>query len=139
MKKTVITLLFSIMLGGVLFAQDKSSVKFDRKEHNFGTIKEEIGAVTTQFEFTNTGKTPIIIQRVATSCGCTTPSYTREPVLPGKKGVVSAKYSTTGRPGKFNKSITVYTNVPDTIYTLNIKGSVTPRVRQGSMGEIIKK
>ena len=50
-------------------------MKFERTEHNFGTIKEEIGAVTTQFEFTNTGNAPLVIQRVTASCGCTTPSY----------------------------------------------------------------
>ena len=127
MKRTVITLLFSVVFGVVLFAQEKAFAKFEKKEHNFGTIKEEMGAVTTQFEFTNTGKAPLIIQQVSTSCGCTTPSYTREPVLPGKKGIVSAKYSTTGRPGKFNKTITVYTNVPDTIYKLTIKGDVIPK------------
>jgi len=82
---------------------------FARTEHNFGTIKEEMGAVTTQFEFTNAGTSPLIIQRVSASCGCTTPSYTREPVLPGKKGTISVKYSTVRRPGTFNKTITVYT------------------------------
>lgn len=86
-----------------------------------------MGAVTTQFEFTNTGKSPVIIKRVSASCGCTTPSYTREPVLPGKKGVISAKYSTVARPGTFNKTITVYTNVPDTVYVLTIKGNVVPK------------
>ena len=109
------------------FAQQKPEMTFARTEHNFGTIKEELGAVTTQFEFTNTGKSPLIIQRVSASCGCTTPSYTREPVLPGKKGTISAKYSTIRRPGTFHKTITVYTNVPDTVYVLNIKGNVTPK------------
>ena len=109
------------------FSQQKPAVEFVKKEHNFGTIKEEIGAVTTQFEFTNTGETPLIIRRVSASCGCTTPSYSREPILPGKKGAISAKYSTVARPGSFNKSITVYTNVPDTVYVLRIKGNVIPK------------
>lgn len=127
MKKLSIIFLFTLLLGSGLFAQQKPEVAFARTEHNFGTIKEELGAVTTRFEFTNTGKSPLIIQRVSASCGCTTPSYTREPVLPGKKGTISAKYSTVGRPGTFNKTITVYTNVPDTVYVLTIKGTVTPK------------
>lgn len=126
MKKLSLIVLFAV-LGSVAFAQQKPEMAFEKTEHNFGTIQEEIGAVTTQFEFTNTGKSPLIIQRVSASCGCTTPSYTREPVLPGKKGTISAKYSTTARPGTFNKSITVYTNVPDTVYVLRIKGNVIPK------------
>ncbi|HBG79180.1 MAG TPA: hypothetical protein DDW74_00480, partial [Porphyromonadaceae bacterium] len=47
----------------------------------------------------------------------------------GKSGKIDAKYSTTARPGTFNKTITVYTNVPDTVYVLSIKGNVTPRKR----------
>ena len=127
MKKLSFILLFTLFISGTAFAQQKPSMDFARTEHNFGTIKEEMGAVTTQFEFTNTGKSPLIIQRVSASCGCTTPSYTREPVLPGKKGTISAKYSTERRPGSFKKSITVYTNVPDTVYILTIKGNVVPR------------
>lgn len=127
MKKLGLLLIFSILLSGVAFSQSAPSAEFKKTTHDFGTIKEELGAVTTQFEFTNTGKKPLIIQRVSSSCGCTTPSYTREPVLPGKKGVVTAKYSTVGRPYGFNKTITVYTNVPDTVYILTIKGDVTPK------------
>lgn len=127
MKTTFTFLLFGILLTGVAFAQQKPSIVFKKNTHNFGTIKEEIGAVTTEFEFTNTGKVPAIIQRVSASCGCTTPSYTHEPVLPGKKGKVTVKYSTVGRPYSFNKNITVYTNVPDTVYVLTVKGNVTPK------------
>ncbi|MGI6046737.1 MAG: DUF1573 domain-containing protein [Petrimonas sp.] len=127
MKKVGIILLFSVLLSGVVLAQSKPEAEFAKKEHNFGTIKEEIGTVTTQFEFTNTGKSPLIIQRVIPSCGCTTPTYTREPILPGKKGKIDVKYSTIARPGTFHKSVTVYTNVPDTVYVLSIKGNVTPR------------
>ena len=129
MKKISIILFFSIVLGGVAFSQSVPNMQFKKNVHDFGTIKEEIGAVSTQFEFTNTGKSPLIIQRVSASCGCTTPSYTKEPILPGKSGKIDAKYSTVARPGTFNKTITVYTNVPDTVYVLSIKGNVTPRKR----------
>lgn len=127
MKKLSLIVLLAFLVSGIAFAQQKPEMKFKKIEHNFGTIKEEIGAVSTQFEFTNTGKSPLIIQRVSASCGCTTPSYTKEPVLPGKKGTISATYSTVRRPGTFNKTIRVYTNVPDTVYVLTIKGNVTPK------------
>ena len=126
MKKGGFILLFSLIMTGLAFAQ-KPAMEFQKTEHNFGTIKEEIGAVTTQFTFKNTGDAPIIIQRVSSSCGCTTPSYTRQPILPGKEGTISAQYSTVRRPGTFNKTIRVYTNIPDTVYVLTIKGNVTPK------------
>lgn len=127
MKKLSLFVLCAVLFGGIAFAQQKPAMEFKKVEHNFGTIKEEIGAVTTQFEFTNKGNSPLIIQRVSASCGCTTPSYSKEPILPGKTGTISAQYSTVRRPGTFNKTIRVYTNVPDTVYVLTIKGNVTPK------------
>ena len=102
-------------------------MEFKKTVHNFGTIKEEAGDVTTRFVFKNGGDKPLIIRRVAASCGCTTPGYTREPILPGKSGEITAKYSTLKRPGSFNKTIRVYTNVLDTVYVLTIRGNVTPK------------
>ena len=127
MKKLSIVLFLVFIVSGMAFAQQKTSLAFKKNMHDFGKIKEELGAVTTEFEFSNTGNTPVIIQRVNTSCGCTTPTYTREPILPGKKGKVIVRYSTVGRAYPFNKNVTVYTNVPDTVYILTIKGNVTPK------------
>lgn len=127
MKKFSLVLLFSLLLSGVAFSQTTPNAKFQKKVHDFGTIKEEIGAVTTQFEFTNTGESPLIIQRVSASCGCTTPTYTKEPVLPGQKGKIDVRYSTIARPGNFRKNVTVYTNVPDSVFVLTISGRVTPK------------
>lgn len=130
MKRFSLVLILGIILSTVAFAQTKKDVKFLKVTHDFGTIKESIGSVTTSFEFINQGKFPIVIQGVKASCGCTTPSYTREPVLPNKKGVVTASYSTIGRPGNFNKTLTVYTNTPDTVYILTIKGTVIADVKR---------
>lgn len=126
MKKTGLILLFSVLIYSVAFAA-KPTMEFTKTEHNFGTIKEEIGSVATQFEFTNNGDSPLNILRVSASCGCTTPTYSKEPILPGKKGMITAEYSTVRRPGTFNKTIRVYTNVPDTVFVLTIKGNVTPK------------
>ena len=122
-----LVLFLGIFLSGFAFSQSKPEMKFEKTVHDFGTIQEELGAVTTVFEFTNTGNSPVIIQRVLASCGCTTPTYSREPILPGKTGNISARYTTTGRPGTFSKTITVISNIPDTVHVLTIKGNVTPR------------
>ena len=129
MKRISIVFLLSFVMSGFLFAQSKPEVKFNKNVHDYGSVKEEVEVALSEFEFTNTGKTPVVIQRVITSCGCTTPSYTREPVLPGKKGEVKVAYNTIHRPGTFRKNVRVYTNVPDTVYTLTIKGSVIPMKR----------
>lgn len=129
MKRITFTLLLTMMMSGVLFAQNKPEVTFKKNVHDYGSIKEEVEVATSNFEFTNTGKAPVVIQRVIASCGCTAPTYTREPILPGKTGNIKVAYSTTSRPGAFQKNVRVYTNVPDTVYTLTIKGNVIPMKR----------
>ena len=78
-------------------------VSFDETTHDFGKFKEADGTVTHKFEFVNTGGSDLIIQNVSASCGCTAPSWTREPVPPGGKGFVAATYNPAGRPGSFRK------------------------------------
>jgi hypothetical protein len=125
MKKFALILLTMCLSVSFAIAQKKGPApKFDKTVYDFGKVEEKVGKVTTEFAFTNTGSAPLIINRVQTSCGCTTPEYTKEPVLPGKKGVIKVTYSTTGRVYTFNKKITVFTNVPDSVYTLTIKGEV---------------
>lgn len=97
------------------------NLNFKTDMHDFGTV-EEGPAADFEFAFTNTGKEPIILQNVHASCGCTTPSYSKDPVLPGKTGIVKASYNTVGRPGPFTKSITVATNAGTKVLT--IKGTV---------------
>lgn len=87
-----------------------ANMKFTAEEHNFGNIPEG-PAVSTDFEFKNTGKEPIVLSNVQASCGCTTPTWTKDPILPGKTGKVTATYNTQGRPGNFVKTITINSNV----------------------------
>ena len=129
MKRISVVFLLGFVMSGLLFAQPKPEVKFDKNVHDYGSVKEEVEVAVSEFKFTNTGTTPVVIQRVIASCGCTSPSYTREPVLPGKKGNIKVAYNTIYRPGTFRKSVRVYTNVPDTVYTLTIKGNVIPMKR----------
>ncbi|WP_029904364.1 DUF1573 domain-containing protein [Prevotella sp. 10(H)] len=127
MKKIGFILLTLMLSAGFVAAQDakkEPKVVFTKTVHDFGKVAESAGSVSCEFTFKNTGTAPFIIQRVQASCGCTTPEYTSEPVLPGKEGKIKVTYSTTGRPGTINKDITIFSNVPDSIYRLNIKGEV---------------
>lgn len=97
------------------------NMEFKTDMHDFGTVAEGPDA-EFKFEFKNTGKEPVILSAVTASCGCTAPEWSKEPVLPGKKSVIKAVYHTAGRPGGFNKTITVTSNAG--VKVLTIKGTV---------------
>ena len=92
--------------------------------HDFGKITQNVPATYT-FEFTNTGTDPVTITKAKPSCSCTVPEYSKQPVLPGKKGLVKATYD-AHNPGVFNKTITVSTDGGDNVI-LRISGEVFPK------------
>jgi Protein of unknown function (DUF1573) len=94
---------------------------FEPLTHDFGTVTEGPDA-TCVFQFKNMGKEPIIIQKAQPSCGCTVPSFSSEPVLPGATGTINVAYHTKGKPGSFTKTITVQSNAGSKMLT--IKGTV---------------
>lgn len=100
---------------------DDKKMKFNKEEHNFGTIPEG-PAVSFDFEFDNLSNEPITLTGVQASCGCTTPTWTKEPIRPKQKGKITATYNTQGRPGNFVKTITVNSNLGTKI--LKISGMV---------------
>ncbi|MDR7371209.1 DUF1573 domain-containing protein [Flavobacterium aquidurense] len=75
------------------------------------------------YEFKNTGKTAIVITNVQGSCGCTATDYTKEPILPGKMGKITATYNAANK-GAFTKTVTVTTNAETTPKILTLKGTV---------------
>ena len=126
MKRFVffVVLFFSV----VAFGQYQNPhINFKKTKHDFGILKEGISA-SVKFEFTNTGAKPLIIQDVKSSCGCTTPNWTKKPVPPGGSGYITVIYNTTNRPGKFTKTITVISNADNSPTVLTITGMVkTPQ------------
>ena len=119
-------LFFSILsLGASVLAQPVMKVLVP--EHDFGTFKEEAGRQTFIFVVSNTGNAPLVIQNIVASCGCTTPEWTKDPIQPGAKGKIAAIYDPAGRPGQFNKTLSVYTNSDPNIVVLTIKGEVVAR------------
>lgn len=104
-------------------------VEFQQRVHDFGTIKEVNGPVSYDFVFVNRGNSPILIKNVESSCGCTSPEWTKQPILPGKTGYVKATFDPKDRPGYFDKTITVFSNAKNPVVELKIKGSVEGRTR----------
>jgi hypothetical protein len=107
------------------FAQGDGKVTFNEKKHDFGLIPEKGGNVNFDFILTNNSKKVLLINNVKTSCGCTTPSWTKTPIEPKKSGKITVSYNPNGQRGSFLKSITIYTNLSATPLTLQISGEVT--------------
>ena len=124
MKK--IFLLLMMLESLVAYAQqEQPEIKFDKTVHNFGTFSEKTPVQTAVFAFTNIGKAPLIINQAIASCGCTIPSYTKEPIMPGEKGTVKVTYNGKGKfPGHFKKSITIRTNGKVEMVRLYIEGDM---------------
>ncbi len=122
MKKNILFLLL-LLVPFFLLAQIEM-LHFDSEVYDFREIKEEGGKVSCVFRFTNKGKSPVIIYSVKTSCGCTTPEWTRNPILSGKEGHIKVIYDPANRPGIFSKTITVRTSLGTK--RLFIKGTVIP-------------
>ena len=124
-----IILMAMMLISGVttMLAQKPAEIKFEKVTHNFGTFSaEKSPVVTCEFNFTNVGETPLVINQAVASCGCTVPEYTKTPVQPGEKGTIKVTYTGTGKfPGHFKKSITVRTNGAIEMTRLYIEGDMT--------------
>lgn len=123
MRYSLLAILLIATLG--LFAQPK--IDFKNTTHDYGDIKEDGGMAESEFVFTNTGNQPLIINNVRATCGCTTPDWTREPILPGKTGSIKVGYNPKNRPGAFSKNVNIYSNSQPGVTVLTIKGNVSPR------------
>ena len=84
-----------------------AKIVFDETEHDFGDQAQGV-PVTHEFTFKNEGTEPLVLENVKASCGCTTPFWPKEPILPGQEAKISAKYN-MAKGGSFRKSITVTT------------------------------
>ena len=123
--KKILLVLFLTVFTHCGFAQQAKQLQFRDETHDFGTVAENMGPVTHEFIFTNNSSRPVRILSVQPSCGCTTPDWTKEPVPAGKTGYVQASFDPKGRPGFFNKSLTVATDLEANPIILQIKGTVS--------------
>ncbi|MBX7225479.1 MAG: DUF1573 domain-containing protein [Chitinophagales bacterium] len=144
--KHLLTLCFFLFLGAN-FAKAQTSpepmpinivgsnakITFAKTEHNFGS-QPQGKPVKYDFVFTNEGTEPLTLTNVKASCGCTTPSWPKEPIAPGETGKITAEYN-MARSGPFNKSITVTTGGGETVI-LYIKGDAVSTENTNSVDEV---
>ena len=124
--KKIFSTLFMALTAVAMMAQ-QPVITFEKTEHDFGKINEADGRVSTVFEFKNEGMAPLILSNVRASCGCTTPTWTKEPIEPGKTGTITVTYNPTGRPGRFQKTVTITSNASEATKRVYIKGEVIPK------------
>jgi hypothetical protein len=124
MQKVSFTVLFFFCIT-TAFAQFQSpKFKWTKTTHEFGEIKHK-SPVVHEFEFTNSGQAPLVISEVEGSCGCTITEYSREPIMPGRKGTIKTTFDAAAM-GKFHKTIKVVANVEGGPEYLAVQGSVVP-------------
>jgi len=129
--KKLFTLLFVGLITLTANAQEKTTAtvdpnapafEFESEVIDYGKIEYKANGLRT-FKFKNIGKSPLIITRIQSSCGCTTPKKPEGPIMPGETGEIDVKYA-TNRVGGFSKTITVYSNATEKMKRLRIKGIV---------------
>jgi hypothetical protein len=125
MKKLML-LLLCVSSVGLLNAQDAKlsgpEISFDKLVHDFGNVFQ--GDKTEyDFKFINTGKEPLIISDVRSSCGCTVPEWPRNPILPGGSATIKVKYN-SNIVGQINKQVTIISNAANSPVNLRIAGNV---------------
>lgn len=105
--------------------------QFTEETHDFGNINEGT-VVEHTFKFKNTGNAPLIIQSATASCGCTVPSYPKEPVAPGTEGEILVKFDSQNKPGVQNKTVTITANTEPATTKLFIKSNVLGKDQQAA-------
>lgn len=129
LKIPLVTFLFvlTILSQSFSFENDAAVAKVTwvESQFDFGVIKQGI-PVEHYFEFKNDGDSPLLINNVKTSCGCTVSSYPKEPIMPGESEKIKVTYN-AAKIGNFNKRITVFSNANSNESKLTILGEVVAK------------
>lgn len=102
----------------------KTSVSFDEMKFDFGDLKEG-DIVHHTFLFKNNGDNPLIITNAIGSCGCTVPTYPKDPIAPGEIGKIEVQFNSKGKEGLQNKTVTVTANTEPANTVLTITSNVS--------------
>lgn len=134
MKKVILSIGLMMCVAVIANAQETTTpnpvnpnaakFKFETEVVDYGTIEHNANG-DREFKFTNVGKEPLIISNAVGSCGCTTPLWPKEPIGPGKTGVIKVHYA-TDRVGHFEKTVTLTSNAETPSKVIKIQGTVKP-------------
>lgn len=121
--------LFALVLVFQANAQDQVTgavITFKETSIDFGDLTQG-DKVSHTFQLTNTGTAPLIISNVAATCGCTVPSWPKEPIAPGKTAEIQVSFNSTGKMGKQNSVVRIYSNASEPIEKVSLISNVIPK------------
>lgn len=133
MKKVLLSLVVMLFTVAAIAQQKQPAqvaatgpqINFEVSEYNFGDIHQG-DKVERTFVFTNSGTAPLVLSNVMTTCGCTAPSWPREPIAPGQSAEIKVVFNSAGKMGAQNKTITVLSNAVNGNEKVRIIGNVLP-------------
>lgn len=105
--------------------EQKPVMSFDHTVFDFDKLTTG-QSVEHTFEFTNRGNAPLIVSSAVSSCGCTVPAFSGDPVMPGDKGKIVVRFDSEGKLGVQERQVTVVTNAQPDRYLLTLRGTVVP-------------
>ena len=125
MKRTITILSAILLTCSAAFAQREFDgiVRFDSTVHDFGRVDTRDGAVGCSFTVTNIGTEPLTILAVTTTCTCTSSTWTRASIAPGKEGTIDVTFTNDEGPYPFDKTLTVYLTGMEKPVVLHVKGT----------------
>lgn len=110
-----------------------TTLKFEEAVYDFG-VADEGTVVKHVYKFKNTGSEPLIISNAKGSCGCTVPTWPKQPISPGGTGEIAVEFNTKGKPGRQSKQVTVTANTNPTDSHLEITGEVRGKEMPAAKG-----
>jgi hypothetical protein len=127
MERSFIFLLTLLIFINPICSQTPSStIVFDERVYDFGTILEKNGRVAHKFIFHNNGKTPVIINDIYSDCGCIGRVLSKAPIKPGGKGEVTILFNPDYKSGFFSKEVVVYSNNGQNYNRIWVQGVIIP-------------
>ena len=112
------------------YLPEEKVIAFDDKIHDFGDVLLSEGSLKWTFNFKNISENPIVIHNVISSCGCTTPEWTKAPVKPGESGFVKVTFTNDQGPYPFDKTLTCYVSGVNRPVILRIRGYSHDKMRK---------
>lgn len=126
MKKLLFILTACLCFAMSASAKKYPEIKFEKMTINLGTFSMDEPVQQCVFKFTNTGDAKLVLTAVHASCGCTVPEYPKDFISPGASGEIKVTYNGTGKmPGRFSKSIQVFSNSKKEMVRIFIEGEMT--------------
>ena len=111
-----------------------AKISFEEESYDFGEV--EAGEIVTHvYRFTNTGKVPLVISNARSTCGCTVPSWPKDPIPPGEKGEIEVRFNTKNKKAKQQKPVTITANT----YPSNTKVFISGYVKASAENSTAEK